>query len=106
LNRAYFTFKTRQRPFVIMKAATSLDNQVAARPGERTEISSGDSAARARGSSRVDAIAVGSGTMLVDDPMLTVREIHRRRPLTRSCSTAGCGYRPRRGSSRRWWPDR
>ena len=33
LNRAYFTFKNLGRPFVIMKAATSLDNCVAAQPG-------------------------------------------------------------------------
>ena len=84
LNRAYFTFKTRQRPFVIMKAATSLDNRVAARPGERTQITSEDSLRHAHAvRAEVDAIAVGSGTMLVDDPLLTVREVHRRRPLAR-----------------------
>ncbi len=84
LNRAYFTFKTRHRPFVIMKAATSLDNMVAARAGQRTEISSGDSRRHAHAvRAEVDAIAVGSETVLVDDPMLTVREIHRGRALTR-----------------------
>jgi diaminohydroxyphosphoribosylaminopyrimidine deaminase/5-amino-6-(5-phosphoribosylamino)uracil reductase len=31
----------------------------------------------------VDAIAVGSETVLVDDPVLTVREVYRRRPLAR-----------------------
>jgi diaminohydroxyphosphoribosylaminopyrimidine deaminase/5-amino-6-(5-phosphoribosylamino)uracil reductase len=31
----------------------------------------------------VDAIAVGSGTLLVDDPLLTVRDVFRERPLTR-----------------------
>ena len=84
LNRAYFTFKTTGRPFVIMKAATSHDNKVAAGPGQRTQISS-DEARRHAHSVRaeVDAIAVGSETVLVDDPALTVRGIHRRRPLTR-----------------------
>ncbi len=84
LNRAYFTFKTRGRPFVIMKAATSQDNKVAVGPGQRTQISS-DEALRHAHSVRaeVDAIAVGSETVLVDDPRLTVRGIHRRRPLTR-----------------------
>jgi diaminohydroxyphosphoribosylaminopyrimidine deaminase/5-amino-6-(5-phosphoribosylamino)uracil reductase len=84
LNRPYFTFKTANRPFVIMKAATSLDNKIAARAGERTRISSDDSLRHAHAvRAEVDAIAVGSETVLVDDPTLTVREIHRRRPFTR-----------------------
>lgn len=84
LNRAYFTLKTRHRPFVIMKAATSLDNRIAARLGERTRISSDDSVRHAHTvRAEIDAIAVGSGTMLADDPLLTVREVHRRRPLAR-----------------------
>ncbi len=84
LNRAYFTFKTRKRPFVIMKAATSLDNRLTAREGERTRITSEDSHRHAHAvRAEVDAIAVGSGTLLVDDPLLTVRHVHRGRPLTR-----------------------
>ena len=31
----------------------------------------------------VDAVAVGSNTLLVDDPLLTAREWHRVRPLAR-----------------------
>jgi diaminohydroxyphosphoribosylaminopyrimidine deaminase/5-amino-6-(5-phosphoribosylamino)uracil reductase len=84
LNRAYFTLKTKGRPFVIMKAATSLDNKVASARGKRTQISSDDSLRHAHAiRAEIDAIGVGSETVLVDDPMLTVREIHRRRPLTR-----------------------
>ena len=84
LNRAYFTFKTQHRPFVIMKAATSLDNRIAGRAGDRTRISSDDSVRHSHAlRAEVDAIAVGSGTVLADDPLLTAREVHRRRPLTR-----------------------
>ena len=84
LNRAYFTFKTKHRPFVIMKAATSLDNRVAARAGERTPITSGDSLRHAHAvRAEIDAIAAGSGTMIADDPLLTARQVHRRRPLAR-----------------------
>jgi diaminohydroxyphosphoribosylaminopyrimidine deaminase/5-amino-6-(5-phosphoribosylamino)uracil reductase len=84
LNRAYFTFKTRGRPFVILKAATSLDSKIAARPGERTQLTSDAARRHAHGvRAEVDAIAVGSETVLVDDPALTVRDVHRARPLTR-----------------------
>lgn len=84
INRAYFTFKTLHRPFVVMKAATSLDNMVAARAGTRTRISSDDSLRHAHTvRAEVDAIAVGSGTVLADDPVLTVREVHRGRPFAR-----------------------
>jgi diaminohydroxyphosphoribosylaminopyrimidine deaminase/5-amino-6-(5-phosphoribosylamino)uracil reductase len=84
LNRPYFTFKTKHRPFVIMKAATSIDNRVAAKAGARTRISSDDSLRHSQAvRAEIDAIAVGSGTVLADDPILTAREIHRRRPLAR-----------------------
>jgi len=84
LNRAYFTYKTKHRPFVIIKAATSLDNRIAAKPGERTRISSEESLRHAHGvRAEVDAIGVGSETVLVDDPLLTARDVYRRRPLSR-----------------------
>ncbi|HUP39501.1 MAG TPA: bifunctional diaminohydroxyphosphoribosylaminopyrimidine deaminase/5-amino-6-(5-phosphoribosylamino)uracil reductase RibD [Vicinamibacterales bacterium] len=84
LNRAYFAFKTERRPFVIMKAATSIDNRIAAKAGARTCISSHDSLRHSHAvRAEIDAIAVGSGTVLADDPLLTAREIHRRRPLIR-----------------------
>jgi diaminohydroxyphosphoribosylaminopyrimidine deaminase/5-amino-6-(5-phosphoribosylamino)uracil reductase len=67
-----------------LKAATSLDNRVAARPGERTQLSSAESLRHAHAiRAEVDAIAVGSETVLIDDPLLTAREVHRPRPLTR-----------------------
>jgi diaminohydroxyphosphoribosylaminopyrimidine deaminase/5-amino-6-(5-phosphoribosylamino)uracil reductase len=84
LNRPYITFITEHRPFVIIKAATSLDNRIAGRPGERTQLSSNDSQRHAHAiRAEIDAIAVGSETLLVDDPMLTARLVHRARPLTR-----------------------
>ncbi len=84
LNRPFFTRITRNRPFVVMKAAMSLDGRVAAAPGERTRIT-GAAATRAihRQRAEVDAIAVGSGTVLADDPLLTARGAYRARPLTR-----------------------
>ena len=54
------------------------------RAGARTQIS-GVEAQRdtQRLRAEVDAIAVGSGTVLADDPLLTVRDVYRERPLTR-----------------------
>jgi diaminohydroxyphosphoribosylaminopyrimidine deaminase/5-amino-6-(5-phosphoribosylamino)uracil reductase len=84
LNRAFLTFVTKRRPFVIAKAATSADNRVAARRGARSQISSPESIRHAHGvRAEVDAIGVGSETVLVDDPMLTARAVSRVRPLTR-----------------------
>ncbi len=84
LNRPFFMRVTRHRPFVIMKAATSLDGRIAAAPGVRTALT-GAAANRLIHHQRaeVDAIAVGSETVLVDDPLLTPRGAYRSRTLTR-----------------------
>lgn len=66
---------THSRPFVTWKLASTLDGRVAAADGSSRWISS--SAARAdahRIRSIVDAVLVGSGTVLADDPQLTVRD--------------------------------
>jgi diaminohydroxyphosphoribosylaminopyrimidine deaminase/5-amino-6-(5-phosphoribosylamino)uracil reductase len=84
LNRPFFTYMRYGRPFVIMKAAMSLDGRIAARPGVRTQLTSLESGQHAhRVRAEVDAIAVGAGTVLVDDPSLTARAVWRRRPLMR-----------------------
>lgn len=84
LNRPFFTVMRRRRPFVTMKIALSLDGCVAAGPGARTPLT-GPAANRLIHLERaeVDAVGVGSGTVLADDPRLTARGAFRRRPLTR-----------------------
>jgi diaminohydroxyphosphoribosylaminopyrimidine deaminase/5-amino-6-(5-phosphoribosylamino)uracil reductase len=84
LNRPFFTVMQHGRPFVTMKVALSRDGRMAAAPGVRTPLT-GAAANRAihRDRAEVDAIAVGSGTILADDPMLTARGAYRHRPLTR-----------------------
>lgn len=62
------------RPFVTLKAATSLDGRIAAADGASQWLTG--TAARAEVHAlraEVDAIFVGSGTALADDPRLTVR---------------------------------
>lgn len=75
LVRVWGTAVARGRPYVTLKLATSLDGRVAAADGSSRWITSAESRAHAhaiRGA--VDAIAVGSGTALADDPALTARD--------------------------------
>jgi diaminohydroxyphosphoribosylaminopyrimidine deaminase/5-amino-6-(5-phosphoribosylamino)uracil reductase len=84
LNQPFLTTLRERRPFVILKAATSLDGRLAAAPGTRTQLTS-DAAVRHAQYQRaqVDAVAIGSGTLRIDDPLLTARLVYRERPLTR-----------------------
>jgi diaminohydroxyphosphoribosylaminopyrimidine deaminase / 5-amino-6-(5-phosphoribosylamino)uracil reductase len=84
LNRPFFTYIRRGRPFVTLKAALSLDGMVAARRGERTALTGPDANALVHQErAEVDAIGIGSETVLVDDPLLTARGVFRDRPLVR-----------------------
>jgi diaminohydroxyphosphoribosylaminopyrimidine deaminase / 5-amino-6-(5-phosphoribosylamino)uracil reductase len=84
LNRPFITVQTRHRPMVIVKAATSLDAKLSEHEGVRTLLTSALANRRAQTlRASVDAIGVGSGTVLVDDPLLTVRDCVRSRPLAR-----------------------
>ena len=84
LNAAFFTAIARGRPHVTLKIATSLDCRVAARAGARTALTCPEANRRVHLlRAEVDAIAVGSETLIVDDPSLTVREVYRARPSVR-----------------------
>lgn len=80
LNEGFISRVTRGRPFVVLKLATTLDGRVAA-AGRR--YLSGKSALKEvhRMRDRADAVMVGVGTVLADDPELTVREVRGRDPL-------------------------
>ena len=84
LNQAFFTRMREGRPFVVLKAATSLDGRIAEAPGRRTPLTSVAANRHAhRLRAEVDAIGVGVGTILSDDPELTARGVYRARPLVR-----------------------
>jgi diaminohydroxyphosphoribosylaminopyrimidine deaminase / 5-amino-6-(5-phosphoribosylamino)uracil reductase len=74
LNRAYNHWMKRKRPFVILKAGMTLDGQIATASGEAKWITSNQSRREVHQlRSQVDAILVGIGTVLSDDPSLTAR---------------------------------
>jgi diaminohydroxyphosphoribosylaminopyrimidine deaminase/5-amino-6-(5-phosphoribosylamino)uracil reductase len=84
MNQPFLTLIRQRRPFVILKAAASVDGRIAARPGERTALTSAAANRHAqRVRAEVDAVGIGSGTLLADDPLLTPRGAYRERPLTR-----------------------
>ncbi len=84
LNRPFFMVMRAHRPFVTMKVALSADRKVAGGRGERTQLTSADANRHIhRERAETDAVAIGSGTLLADDPVLTARGAYRTRPLTR-----------------------
>lgn len=85
LNEKYLHFMRTGRPFVHLKLATSLDGKLATRTGESGWITGQEARTRVHELRReYDAILVGAGTVLSDDPLLTDRSFRpRRRPLSR-----------------------
>lgn len=74
LNEGFFLRLRERRPLVTLKLATSLDGRIATRSGESKWITG--ETARSWGHAiraRHDAVMVGIGTALADDPELTVR---------------------------------
>jgi diaminohydroxyphosphoribosylaminopyrimidine deaminase/5-amino-6-(5-phosphoribosylamino)uracil reductase len=75
LIRAFAKWITTGLPWVIAKAATSLDGRLTRPAGEGPWLTSEAARAHGRGlRRRVDAILVGAETVRQDDPQLTIRE--------------------------------
>src|SRR6202158_3011106 len=80
LNEGFVSRVRRGRPFVLVKLATTLDGRVTAR-GRRYLVGKRAMREVHRLRDRSDAVLVGIGTILADDPQLTVREVTGRDPL-------------------------
>jgi diaminohydroxyphosphoribosylaminopyrimidine deaminase/5-amino-6-(5-phosphoribosylamino)uracil reductase len=74
LNEGFFSRFVRGRPFVTLKLATTLDGKIALQNGESRWITGAQARAHTHlERARHDAVLVGIGTALADDPELTCR---------------------------------
>lgn len=74
LNRRFFTFHSKRRPFIILKWAESADNFIAGKNGEPIAISTPETIRYVHKMRAEEAgILVGTQTVLNDNPSLTVR---------------------------------
>lgn len=82
-NLGFLKWITQKRPRVILKTAVSTDGFVGRADGRVRLTSPATDRYFQRQRAEIDAIAVGAGTVLVDDPLLTARDVWRDRPLVR-----------------------
>lgn len=82
LNKHFFTFHQKKRPFVTLKIAMSVDGKVAEKEGVQTKITGEKSQKQVHVMRKNhQAILVGSGTILTDNPHLGVRIVEGRDPV-------------------------
>jgi diaminohydroxyphosphoribosylaminopyrimidine deaminase/5-amino-6-(5-phosphoribosylamino)uracil reductase len=91
-NEMWFKFITRKLPWVMLKAAVTLDGKIATRSGDSRWVSGRES--RLLGHvlrDEMDAVLIGVGTALADDPRLTARLPR----MVRGPGRAAAGVAPR-----------
>ncbi len=71
----------KSKPYVILSAATSVDGKIATRTGDSNLSSKQDKVRLHKLRSKVDAILVGKNTVLLDNPLLTVRYARGKNPI-------------------------
>ncbi len=82
LNEAFFHWIRARTPFVVLKLALSLDGKIATRTGRSRWITGPESRRAVHVlRTRYGGILVGVGTVLADDPSLTVRGVEGPQPL-------------------------
>jgi len=118
LNEGFFFLMKHQRPLVLWKCAATLDGYIATATGHSRYVTGVESRQRVqRLRQEVGAIAVGVGTVLADNPQLTVRlgaaddgaaahdgAAADDRAAADDGATAADHHRAARGQSQRWQP--
>jgi len=82
LNESYFKFMVSKLPFVTLKLAVTLDGKIADSHGKSAWITGSETRRRVHlMRSWADAVMVGVGTVLADDPLLTTHEVPGKDPV-------------------------
>lgn len=87
LNRRFFTFQEKKRPYVILKWAQTADGFIDTKRTEGSDAKplqiSGEASRKLlhQWRSEEQAIMVGTNTALLDNPRLTVREVEGKNPI-------------------------
>ena len=82
LNKRFFTFHEKFRPYIILKWAQSMNGKIGATGKERVLISNDYSSRLVhKWRSEEAAILIGTNTALKDDPLLTTRLWHGKNPV-------------------------
>jgi|TARA_B100000809_G_scaffold153827_1_gene151207 2,5-diamino-6-(ribosylamino)-4(3H)-pyrimidinone 5'-phosphate reductase len=71
----------KSKPYVILSAATSVDGKIATKTGDSNLSSKQDKVRLHKLRSKVDAILIGKNTVLLDNPLLTVRYTKGKNPI-------------------------